>query len=215
MDYTKVYNQLIESAISKNRKKVKNGPYYENHHIIPKCMGGSDDKDNTVLLKPKEHYMAHKLLCAIYPKSNQLRYAFWLMINAKSKGQKRYKTSSRIYENERLIIAEIRRETMMTAPHSLNNPEMIKKCTEAKLLANIKRPDLSSRNKQTIECPHCNKVGPIFNMKRWHFDNCKTYTGVTKEHPKIECPHCNYRAQAAVIKKWHLDNCKYKTKDGH
>jgi hypothetical protein len=27
--------------------------------------------------------------------------------------------------------------------------------------------------KEVIECPHCNKVGGIPTMKRWHFENCK------------------------------------------
>ena len=26
---------------------------------------------------------------------------------------------------------------------------------------------------EKVECPHCNKVGAKFNMKRWHFDKCK------------------------------------------
>jgi len=26
---------------------------------------------------------------------------------------------------------------------------------------------------KTIKCPHCNKIGGIPAMKRWHFDNCK------------------------------------------
>ena len=25
-----------------------------------------------------------------------------------------------------------------------------------------------------LTCPHCNKTGQLANMKRWHFDNCKT-----------------------------------------
>jgi group I intron endonuclease len=25
-----------------------------------------------------------------------------------------------------------------------------------------------------VSCPHCNKMGQLTNMKRWHFDNCKT-----------------------------------------
>lgn len=28
-------------------------------------------------------------------------------------------------------------------------------------------------NKTELTCPHCNKVGNLGNMKRWHFDNCK------------------------------------------
>ena len=26
----------------------------------------------------------------------------------------------------------------------------------------------------TITCPHCLKIGSVSNMKRWHFDNCRT-----------------------------------------
>jgi len=210
MDYIKLYDRLIDKARKEDRFKRKDGPYYEKHHIIPVCIGGNNNKENIVLLKPKEHYMAHKILCSIYPQSNSLRYAFWLMINAKSKGQQRYKTSSRIYEIEKLRFIEMQKENIKDKPHSLKNPEMIKKCTQAKLLAKIKRPDLIKNNKKTVECPHCKKIGPIFNMKRWHFDNCKVFTGVKKSHPKIECPHCGMKSQASNIKRYHLDNCKSK-----
>jgi group I intron endonuclease len=29
-------------------------------------------------------------------------------------------------------------------------------------------------NKTTIKCTHCSKEGQYVNMKRWHFDNCKS-----------------------------------------
>jgi hypothetical protein len=29
------------------------------------------------------------------------------------------------------------------------------------------------RKKPTISCPHCNKIGGVSPMNRWHFDNCK------------------------------------------
>jgi hypothetical protein len=25
-----------------------------------------------------------------------------------------------------------------------------------------------------VECPHCQKIGHVWNMKHWHFDNCKS-----------------------------------------
>lgn len=31
-----------------------------------------------------------------------------------------------------------------------------------------------SLNKQSTTCPHCNKTGQFSNMKRWHFENCKS-----------------------------------------
>ena len=30
-----------------------------------------------------------------------------------------------------------------------------------------------ARNKIKVTCPHCEKIGQLANMKRWHFDNCK------------------------------------------
>jgi len=29
-------------------------------------------------------------------------------------------------------------------------------------------------NSLRVTCPHCNKVGQLTNMKRWHFDKCKS-----------------------------------------
>lgn len=59
MDYSKKYNDLIESA-------KKRGTGEERHHIIPKCIGGPDSPENLVLLEYKEHYIAHLLLARIH-----------------------------------------------------------------------------------------------------------------------------------------------------
>lgn len=31
-----------------------------------------------------------------------------------------------------------------------------------------------SNNSTKVSCPHCSKIGQLTNMKRWHFDNCKS-----------------------------------------
>ena len=41
----------------------------EKHHIIPKCLGGSNDRKNLVYLTPIEHYIAHRLLANMHPGS--------------------------------------------------------------------------------------------------------------------------------------------------
>lgn len=70
MNYKKIYNKLID--IAKNRYL---NCYYEKHHIIPKCMGGSDEDGNIVKLTPEEHYIAHQLLIRIFPEEEKLIYA--------------------------------------------------------------------------------------------------------------------------------------------
>jgi len=95
MNYQNLYNQIIERA--KNRKLEG---YKEKHHIIPKCMGGSNDKSNLVDLTAREHFICHRLLCLIYPDSLKLSYALWLMAIGKQKHKKAdYQISSRVYEN--------------------------------------------------------------------------------------------------------------------
>jgi group I intron endonuclease len=46
---------------------------------------------------------------------------------------------------------------------------------------------LKGKTKKILECPHCKKTGGEPQMKRWHFDNCTTYTG-KKHKPTNETP---------------------------
>lgn len=114
MNYEKIYNDIVAKAKSEDRKKIKGGIYYESHHIIPRCMGGEGlAKDpshpNIILLTAKEHYMAHRLLCEIYPDNRLLKYAIWMMINGSSRNKNRYSPSSRIYTQLREYNATIPR----------------------------------------------------------------------------------------------------------
>lgn len=77
MDYQKHYNALIIRA--KNRHQFG---YTETHHIVPRCMGGTDNKDNLVELTPEEHYIAHQLLVKLYPNNvNLIRAASMMCTN--------------------------------------------------------------------------------------------------------------------------------------
>jgi hypothetical protein len=68
MDYQKIYNNLIKREITREG-------YVEKHHILPRCLGGLDNKENLVDLYPEEHYLAHLLLCKIYSGNQKLLYA--------------------------------------------------------------------------------------------------------------------------------------------
>jgi len=74
MDYRKIYEALIEKA---SRRTLEG--YYEIHHIVPKCLGGCDDKTNLIALTPEEHFLAHQLLVKIHPNENKLVYAAAMM----------------------------------------------------------------------------------------------------------------------------------------
>jgi len=80
MDHLKIHNAIIENAKSKNRTKLKKDNvdyvYYENHHITPKCMGGTNDEENLVLLTAQEHFVIHKLLVYIHKGNYKLICAY-------------------------------------------------------------------------------------------------------------------------------------------
>jgi len=54
--YTKWYFSIIQNANSNS------GSYVEKHHIIPRCIGGSDYRENLVSLTAREHFVCHLLL---------------------------------------------------------------------------------------------------------------------------------------------------------
>ena len=69
--YTKWYYSLITKASNERRKK-HNSNYYEKHHIIPKCLHGSNCKDNLVLLTAREHFICHKFLCKMVSNKKEI-----------------------------------------------------------------------------------------------------------------------------------------------
>jgi hypothetical protein len=117
MDYLKLYNSLVE----KGKNRVITG-YTETHHIIPKCIGGTNDTWNLVKLTAREHFICHLLLCEIYPKNSKLRFALWNMCNVKRDYQQRYKVNSRLYNHIR--------EEYSKSVSGENNPNFGRKLTQ-------------------------------------------------------------------------------------
>jgi len=102
MNYKNIYDNLVQKA--KNRE-LKG--YLEKHHIVPKCMGGSNAKDNIVNLSAKEHFIAHKLLVRIYPNVKGVWYALIAMGRIAE-------FKSRIFQSERLRAYETRKGHKMS-----------------------------------------------------------------------------------------------------
>lgn len=182
MNYQKVYSNLIERARTQNRVRSSE-VYYESHHIVPKCMGGSNKKENLVLLTAREHFICHWLLTLIYPEHRSLIFGFWAMCHM-DRGGRAYKVSSRTYDwlcieasKEKSRIQSARVNPILKCSYcekevtgNLGMSAHKKSCSlnPNRLLVRGKRPKY-----RESECPHCGKVGCTNNMKRWHFDNCK------------------------------------------
>jgi hypothetical protein len=98
MNHQKIYNNIIETAKKQNRIKLNKTDndyiYYEKHHILPKCLNGSEEKENKILLTAKEHYICHKLLTYIFKENRKIVNAFHRMTFDK---RGRHNISSRDY----------------------------------------------------------------------------------------------------------------------
>ena len=55
--YKKWYDSIVVRA-----KTRKLECYIERHHILPRCLGGTDDVDNIAELTAREHFICHRLL---------------------------------------------------------------------------------------------------------------------------------------------------------
>lgn len=111
-----LYLTRYQKLISHYKTKFIDG-FYEKHHIIPKCLGGTDEKSNIVLLPTRVHFIAHAFLHKAYPKELKLAQAFGMMV-ATNKYHKGRKYNSRLYEMSKYA----RSNTMKGVPR----PEWVK-----------------------------------------------------------------------------------------
>ena len=105
------YFEFIDNIIqTRGQFGLSNNIYWEGHHIIPKCFGGtgnSKHKDpNIIRLLPEEHYIAHKLLAEENPENKKLVAAFEMMIHPKGKAKRYYEVSKEDYALARRLWSE-------------------------------------------------------------------------------------------------------------
>jgi NUMOD1 domain/NUMOD3 motif len=160
MDYQLIYNQLC--ARGQARTKESN-IFYERHHIIPKSYGGDKSSQNMTLLTLREHYIAHRLLVAIYPKCPKMHTALWNMCNITPKysNYTRYKPSSRSYE----IIRSEYMNTCRGASHPLyqrkQSAEFIQRRKQVKLSEQTKLRISESKKGTKLSNEHKEKLRVI------------------------------------------------------
>ena len=123
MNYQRIYNEIIERAKLRGLNKKKLEYFTERHHIIPKCLNGTNDKDNLVLLTGREHYLCHWLLWKANKENQKLFFAIWRMRHGKQ--QKYFNLSSKQYEQINLFHSNIQKKRI-----GVLSPNFGKKRTE-------------------------------------------------------------------------------------
>lgn len=80
--YVQRYDKFINAM---KHRAFDDELYSEKHHIVPRCMNGSNDESNLIKLYPREHYIAHMLLALAYPTNFKLISAFIQMAHKNTK----------------------------------------------------------------------------------------------------------------------------------
>ena len=99
------YDKFIHNILETRGRFACGELYHERHHIIPKCLGGTNDKENLIDLFAREHFIAHKLLAKENPDNNSLTYAWSCMAFVKRDDIDRYELTPEEYEEAKIAMS--------------------------------------------------------------------------------------------------------------
>ena len=141
------YHIFIQNILNTRGRFDCGDEYHERHHIIPKCMGGTNDEENLIDLFPREHFIAHKLLAQENPNIEGLVYAWWCMSNMSGeyiKGVKRLTPEE--YEDAKKAY----RKLITGKPFSEEHRRKISEATKGKTISEKTRLAVAKANSNRI-----------------------------------------------------------------
>lgn len=94
------YKEFIQNILDTRGRFNCNDEYHERHHILPKCLGGTNNENNLIDLFPREHFIAHKLLAKENSNNNNLVHA-WALMSRINNHQGIYQLTPEEYEEAR------------------------------------------------------------------------------------------------------------------
>lgn len=203
--YTTWYFCIIELA----KNSCITG-YTEKHHIIPKCMGGSNDKSNIVKLTARQHFVCHLLLTKMVNKQpyiSKLKYAAILLyhVHGQKITSKMYESlKSNIKQDQAWITKRTKGLKGRVSPTKgtvawnrgiPNTPEHRAKCS-----ASLKGKATWNKGKKASK-EHRKNISN--GMKDCTFDHMKI---------KVKCKYCDKHSTQSAITRYHNDNCKIKNR---
>ncbi len=195
--YSRIYNNIVSNA---QARILDRSIYTEKHHIVPKSLGGVDNKDNLVSLTAREHFICHRLLTRMTLGENKrkMTYAIWIMCNNKNFAQQnRHVPNSLVYAQIRSAFSETvsakfkgvkktysywkdkthtseTKQQQSLIKQGENNP-MWGRTQSADTIARITAKQKGIAKPRFI-CEHCNKsIGGASNYKQHHGSNCKLH----------------------------------------
>jgi ssDNA-binding Zn-finger/Zn-ribbon topoisomerase 1 len=197
--YTRWYNNIILSA---NNRTLTG--YVERHHIIPKCLGGSNEVNNMVMLTAREHFVCHYLLTKMVEGVFKKK-----MFNALNKmrqskyTQDRYIINSRQFAYLRKGLSEYNKGSynyMFGKKHSDDVKELLSKLHSGKELTEWHISRIKESN---------TGINNFFYGKKHTAEEKESMKAAWKNREIVTCPHCGLQsANKGNMNRWHFTNCK-------
>jgi hypothetical protein len=230
--YTKIYYNIINSA----KATSPMDGYLEQHHIIPKSLGGLNTVDNLINLTARQHFVCHWLLTKMVVGKDKKKMIFAInrMLSA-TIHQQRYKITGRKYELLKIQFSKInpfndkdwqklqRKNNHIGKKRSEESKQKLRDAW-AKNRENrigINHPSYGKvRTKETLKKMSESMKGKLVKEKnpmygKTHSIEVKNFLSerlLKNPIPKkyIYCEYCDSTIDAGNYKRWHGDVCKLK-----
>ena len=220
MNYQKIYDDFIKSRL--NRPKPEG--YFEKHHIVPRALGGSDDKSNIIALSAKEHFFAHLLLAKIH--GGLMWHVLNLMRNRVSScSSKKYAFLRERFSKEHSRYLRARYSSDLRPwnegmSYSREHREKLSKAHTGKVLsAEHREKVLRALSKRSRDAEWSKNISMSLKghsvskstrekISKSLLGNIPHNKGVADK--KVKCPHCGKEGGRSIMKRWHFENCKNK-----
>ncbi len=139
--YAKWYFSII---IKSKDRQIPNDIYTEIHHVIPKCLKGTNDSSNLARLTAKEHFVCHLLLTKMTTgrDQNKMIYAVWRMCCIGDKSQ-RHKVVGSVYQRIREEVVRLQENKVVSFETRLK----IKKARALQVITDETRNNMSRAQK--------------------------------------------------------------------
>lgn len=153
--YTNWYYNIISNA----NKRERTDAYTENHHIVPKSLGGDNSLENLVRLTAREHFLCHYLLTKMTAGQHRIKMCFAFNAFRRSSSNQERMLSSRQYELVRKLVSSARSEFLKGNTYNLGKKRgPISEETRRKISESKKGKSLSAEQKIKISLATKGKV---------------------------------------------------------
>ncbi len=151
--YLKRYEKLIDYC----KDNPPTNADYEVHHIIPKCLGGSDSETNLIKISTRQHFVAHWILWKAYMTQGVAHAFFMMMIVNKNHAGRNRRINSKTY-----ALLKKHRSQMQ----SLKNTERWEDPIWAKKMSKILSAAASTPKEKERRSKNALKYNKIYKEKR-------------------------------------------------